>query len=200
MGPLPPARRGRGLGRPRGGRRGVPGFQGVPEGRPPAGRPTPLPAPSKSAPTRGGLDRLSPARSPRPWAACRRERPQWRVQLRGRAGSAGLASAAESARLPPPPVTPPTALPGDAGAAESVGSPRPCQRRGTKADGENVSGPRKEGKHRMGGNVSHITDATFESTVINSAKPAMVDFWATWCGPCKIIPPHVEALAGAFAA
>jgi thioredoxin 1 len=51
----------------------------------------------------------------------------------------------------------------------------------------------------MGGKVSHITDASFESTVINSDKPAMVDFWATWCGPCKIIAPHVEALADEFA-
>ena len=51
----------------------------------------------------------------------------------------------------------------------------------------------------MGGKVSHITDATFESTVINSDKPAMVDFWATWCGPCKIIAPHVESLADEFA-
>ena len=51
----------------------------------------------------------------------------------------------------------------------------------------------------MGGNVSHVTDTTFESTVINSGKPAMVDFWATWCGPCKIIAPHVEALADEFA-
>jgi thioredoxin 1 len=51
----------------------------------------------------------------------------------------------------------------------------------------------------MGGKVSHVTDASFESTVINSDKPAMVDFWATWCGPCKIIAPHVEALADEFA-
>jgi thioredoxin 1 len=51
----------------------------------------------------------------------------------------------------------------------------------------------------MGGKVSQVTDASFESTVINSDKPAMVDFWATWCGPCKIIAPHVEALADEFA-
>jgi thioredoxin 1 len=51
----------------------------------------------------------------------------------------------------------------------------------------------------MAGNVSHVTDANFESAVLNSDKPAMVDFWATWCGPCRIIAPHVESLADEYA-
>lgn len=50
----------------------------------------------------------------------------------------------------------------------------------------------------MAGNVTQVTDATFENTVVNGDKPAMVDFWATWCGPCRIIAPHVEALAQEF--
>ncbi len=48
-------------------------------------------------------------------------------------------------------------------------------------------------------NVVQVTDDTFDSTVVNSGKPAVVDFWATWCGPCRMIAPHVEALADEYA-
>jgi thioredoxin 1 len=50
----------------------------------------------------------------------------------------------------------------------------------------------------MGGKITQVTDASFEAQVLNSATPALVDFWATWCGPCRIIAPHVEALAEEF--
>ncbi len=43
--------------------------------------------------------------------------------------------------------------------------------------------------------VIHVTDATFEQEIINSQLPAMVDFWADWCGPCKMVGPVVEELA-----
>ena len=40
-----------------------------------------------------------------------------------------------------------------------------------------------------------LTDSNFEEMVINSGKPALVDFWAAWCGPCRIVGPVVEELA-----
>ncbi len=50
----------------------------------------------------------------------------------------------------------------------------------------------------MAGNTVEITDANFEDTVLKSDKPVLVDFWAVWCGPCRIIGPIVEDIASEY--
>lgn len=44
----------------------------------------------------------------------------------------------------------------------------------------------------------HLTDAEFEQEVLKSEKPVLIDFWATWCGPCRMIAPHIEEIAGEY--
>lgn len=43
-----------------------------------------------------------------------------------------------------------------------------------------------------------VTDADFEQKVLNSDKPVVVDFWAPWCGPCRVIAPTLDKLAGEY--
>ena len=50
----------------------------------------------------------------------------------------------------------------------------------------------------MAGNVVEFTDANWQSEVLDSSVPVLVDFWAPWCGPCRMLAPTIEKLAGEY--
>ena len=48
------------------------------------------------------------------------------------------------------------------------------------------------------GNVTDVTDATFDALVVKSDKPVLIDYWADWCAPCRQLSPIIEELAGEY--
>lgn len=50
----------------------------------------------------------------------------------------------------------------------------------------------------MSDKITHVSDDTFENEVINAGEPVLVDYWAEWCGPCKMIDPLLHELADEF--
>ena len=50
----------------------------------------------------------------------------------------------------------------------------------------------------MTANIHHVSDGDFEQEVLNADGPVLIDYWAEWCGPCKMIAPLVEEIAGEY--
>ena len=51
----------------------------------------------------------------------------------------------------------------------------------------------------MSENILHVSDATFETDVLKSSQPVLVDYWADWCAPCKMIAPILDEIADEYA-
>src|SRR3954452_16799891 len=130
--------------------------------------------------------------------------------------SAGLVSARRDGSNPgedrarPPPLPPPPRPPSrpprrEHGLLPARGSPGPPGLQGSPVH-RPLIGPNATATAGPGGKkgaapmaeIKHATDDTFEAMVLNNDKPVVVDFWAAWCGPCKMVAPEMEKLAAKY--
>jgi thioredoxin 1 len=62
-----------------------------------------------------------------------------------------------------------------------------------------TSTPLAQGLNMASDLIKHVSDASFESDVLQSDKPVLVDYWAEWCGPCKMIAPILDEVSSSYA-
>src|SRR5512140_2532976 len=61
-----------------------------------------------------------------------------------------------------------------------------------------IANSAKEQQNMASDLIKHVSDATFETDVLKSGKPVLVDYWAEWCGPCKMIAPILDEVSTAY--